>query len=656
MPSSSSSWLPVDRRVRFGLSLACLVAALVPALGAAPQSARPRQGESKGRAILRNPDQFHPSSAYYLVAPQAVKSTYLVDDHLRVVHEWQSDYPPGLSAYLRDDGSLLRTATIPNTPFSGENGGRVELYTWNGAFQWGVEYNSDRAQQHHDAILLPNGHVLMIALETRTAGEAIEAGRSPETLPDGPEIWVDTLVEMDPQTSAVTWTWRIWDHLVPPGARPADYPGLIDPNFAVAQNPDWTHCNAVAYNADLDEVMISTRHLSEIWIIDHSTTSDEATGHTGGRRGHGGDLLYRWGNPASYGRPGPQQLYGQHNAQWIPAGLPGAGHILMFNNGDKVLRPWSTAVEIVPPVQDDGLYTFDDSVGYGPSAPVWQYTADPPQSLYGTFASGVQRLANGNTLISVTPTGRFREVTPDGQVLRDYQLELAGAPLEMFRVNRFEPRLAGVCVVDAGTDGGNTRRGADVPAVNDERGTTNAAELRARPPLSAVAYCFFAVNVPSTPATAIDPFNPPSSPSVPVNTRWYVVPSWSLSNSKVTILSFTAPVTGVSLPSRVAVPDSVSPSCFQTVVNFTGLPTTSPSTFQVPATSAARTVTAVRATATIASASFLIRTSGEWGNGHRFCQLIVFTVNTKTRRPAVPGHLTRGPGRAPRPVVRLRRR
>ena len=69
---------------------------------------------------------------------------------------------------------------------------------------------------------------------------------------------------------------------------------------------------------------------------------------------------------------------------------------------------------------------------------MWQYTADPPQSLYGTFASGVQRLANGNTLISVTPTGRFREVTPDGQVLRDYQLELAGAPLEMFRVNRFE--------------------------------------------------------------------------------------------------------------------------------------------------------------------------------------------------------------------------
>jgi hypothetical protein len=119
------------------------------------------------------------------------------------------------------------------------------------------------------------------------------------------------------------------------------------------------------------------------------------------------------------------------------------------------------------------------------------------------------------------------------------------------------------------------------------------------------------VNVPSTPATAIDPFNPPSSPSVPVNTRWYVVPSWSLSNSNVTVLSFTEPITGVSLPSRVAVPASVSPSCFHTVVNFTGLPTTSPSTFQVPATSAAITVTAVRATATSASATFFIGPSAE---------------------------------------------
>ena len=426
-------------RARLPLSLVCLVAALVPVLRASPQEPRQRQGDSKGTAVLRDPARWHPSSAYYLVAPLDDQSTYLVDDHLQVVHEWQSEYLPALSAYLRDDGSLFRMAEIQTSEIPGSYGGGLELFTWRGALQWSLQYASAISQQHHDAILLPNGHVLMIAWETRTIGEAIDAGRRPETLPDAPAIYSDTLVEMDPQTGAVTWIWRIWDHLVPPGARPADHPGLFDPNLAASPSADWTHVNSVAYNADLDEVLVSSRNLSEIWILDHGTTTEEAAGHTGGRRGRGGDLLYRWGNPASYGAAGPRQLFGQHNAQWIPAGLPGEGHILLFNNGDPVARPWSTAVEIVPPLQDDGLYTFDSRTGFGPSEPVWQYTADPPQSLFGSYASGVQRLQNGNTLLAVTETGRFREVGADGHLVSDFQLELNGAPLRMFRVLRFEP-------------------------------------------------------------------------------------------------------------------------------------------------------------------------------------------------------------------------
>jgi hypothetical protein len=400
---------------------------------------RQRQGPAKGTAVLRDPNEWHPSTAYYLVAPLDVNTTYLVDDHLQIVHEWESDYRPALSAYLRDNGNLFRTAEIESSDIPGSYGGRLEFFSWHGALQWSLQYASNNALQHHDAILLPNGHVLMIAWETRTIGEAIDAGRRPESLPEGPVIYSDTLVEMDPQSGAVTWTWRIWDHLVPRGARVADYPGRFDPNLAASPSADWTHVNSVAYNADLDEVLVSSRNLSEIWIIDHGTTTEEAAGHTGGRRGRGGDLLYRWGNPAAYGASGPRQLFGQHNAQWIPAGLAGAGHILLFNNGEPVTRPWSTAVEIVPPLQADGLYTFDPRTGFGPASPVWEYTADPPESLFGSYASGVQRLKNGNTLIAVTETGRFREVRPDGTLAADYQLELNGAPLRMFRVVRLEP-------------------------------------------------------------------------------------------------------------------------------------------------------------------------------------------------------------------------
>jgi hypothetical protein len=98
-------------------------------------------------------------------------------------------------------------------------------------------------------------------------------------------------------------------------------------------NPDWTHFNGVAYNADLDQIVLSVHSFSEIWIIDHSTTTGEAAGHKGGRSGKGGDLLYRWGNPRVYraGTVKDQKLFSQHNAHWIPKGYPGEGHLLVFN-------------------------------------------------------------------------------------------------------------------------------------------------------------------------------------------------------------------------------------------------------------------------------------------------------------------------------------
>ena len=112
------------------------------------------------------------------------------------------------------------------------------------------------------------------------------------------------------------------------------------------------HVNAVAYNADLDQIALSSPNFSEIWIIDHSTTTEEAKGHTGGRWGKGGDILYRWGNPRAYknGTSRDQRLFFQHNIQWIPRGLPGEGHLLVFNNGGgRKPEEYSSVDEFVPP-------------------------------------------------------------------------------------------------------------------------------------------------------------------------------------------------------------------------------------------------------------------------------------------------------------------
>lgn len=131
-----------------------------------------------------------------------------------------------------------------------------------------------------------------------------------------------------------------------------------------ADNPrgvkDWTHVNAISYNPVLDQIMLSYNTASELNIIDHSTTTEEAKGHTGGRYGKGGDFLYRFGNPATMRGDllQKQSLFVQHNIHWIPDGsnpcydaVPGGaeGHILLFNNGRVPDRHWTTVDEFKLP-------------------------------------------------------------------------------------------------------------------------------------------------------------------------------------------------------------------------------------------------------------------------------------------------------------------
>jgi hypothetical protein len=186
------------------------------------------------------------------------------------------------------------------------------------------------------------------------------------------------------------------------------------------RDPDWMHVNAVAYNADLDQIALSSPHFSEIWIIDHSTTREEARGHTGGRWGKGGDLLYRWGNPRAYrnGTKLEQRLFYQHNIHWIPKGLPGEAHLLVFNNGpSRVPVEHSSVDEFVPPTDKDGNYTRGKRGPFGPANALWSYSAPNKKDFYSWFISGAQRLPNGNTLINAGALGVVFEVTPEGETV-----------------------------------------------------------------------------------------------------------------------------------------------------------------------------------------------------------------------------------------------
>jgi len=120
-------------------------------------------------------------------------------------------------------------------------------------------------------------------------------------------------------------------------------------------------------------------------VIDHSTTTAEAASHAGGRSGKGGDLLFRWGNPETYraGSTSDKKLFNQHDATWIDKGYPGAGNILVFNNGvGRQINSYSTVDEIVPPVNDNGIYYLEPGSSYGPENLIWSYTGSPSSMFY----------------------------------------------------------------------------------------------------------------------------------------------------------------------------------------------------------------------------------------------------------------------------------
>jgi hypothetical protein len=411
----------------------------------------PTAGQSNG---VQNEE--YPFDGYTLFAPIMSTTTYLINLSGEVVHTWNSNYNPRMSAYLPETGHLLRTAKMSVNPTfdAGGAGGGVEIIDWDGNVIWDFEYSTDQHCLHHDIEMLPDGNVLMIAWEYKTALEAIAAGRNPALVIDA--LWPDHIIEVEPTGATggnIVWEWHVWDHLIQDYDPTkdnygvvADHPELIDINFAPGM--DLNHINSVDYNPEFDQIILSAHAFAEIWVIDHSTTTEEAAGHTGGNSGKGGDILYRWGNPQAYraGGEADQKFFRQHDAHWIEPGLPGEGNILVFNNGAG--RPegnYSSVDEIVPPVDSNGNYYLAPGSAYGPENLAWTYTAENPGDFFALNLGGAQRLPDGNTLISDGPHGVFFEVTPAGDIVWEYVNPFPGPNRRRtFKAHRYAPDYPGL--------------------------------------------------------------------------------------------------------------------------------------------------------------------------------------------------------------------
>lgn len=421
-----------------------------------------RRGSSRG-LVTRSA---RVSDGYVLLAPLLSTTTYLVDRAGKVVKTWESAYPPGVSAHLLDNGNLLRTARPRSDSRFGAAGvgGRLEEIDWRGKVVWEFDVASTVRVQHHDVAPVPGGNVLVLAWEAKSREESLLAGRRPHRV--GPiGLLAECLLEVRPtrpRGGVIVWEWHLWDHLVqqldPDRAGyglVAEHPEKVDVNggraaerttdellgrlrslgylagsgTAADVDADFVHANAVAYHPRLDQVALIASQYHEVWVLDHGTTTAEAAGHAGGRSGRGGDLLYRWGNPAAYGRGRlrDQRLFGPHDARWIPDGLPGAGHLMVFSNGPTHDADVSSVLEVETPLEADGRYALASGAPYGPPEPVWEFAGSGGRRLSAEFLSGAHRLANGDTFVTAGPEGRILEVTPNGEIVWEYLNPFSGS-------------------------------------------------------------------------------------------------------------------------------------------------------------------------------------------------------------------------------------
>jgi hypothetical protein len=117
--------------------------------------------------------------------------------------------------------------------------------------------------------------------------------------------------------------------------------------------------------------------------------------------------------------------------------LPGAGNILIFNNGHVGSeREYSAVDEIVPPQNKDGTYDRKPDNAFGPTKVEWSYTAPKKTDFFAYLVSGAQRLPNGNTLICSGTSSTVFEVTPQLEVVWKFTSPSRG---HLFRSDRFGP-------------------------------------------------------------------------------------------------------------------------------------------------------------------------------------------------------------------------
>lgn len=357
---------------------------------------------------------YDPDKAYncYVLFDGRDDRAQLIDMQGTAVHSWPySGWPVEMidPAYANGErGHLL--GQKEKDAFANET---VIEMDWDGTivWEWGKEAPGGKAGQDHDLARLPNGNTLILGYYPRIVPEI-----SDEPVRD------QNIYEVTPNGELV-WQWSAVDHREQLGVTEDMTVLLLDPrirnrrtgllalnNMQPLGTNKWHRDGDTRFHPD--NIMIDSRDGNFIAIIERSS----------------GDIVWLSGPnyPSSQDMskrkfvgevPRPlDQTAGQHDAHLIPDGYPGAGNILLFDNGGYSGWPpvyhflWqATRILEIDPITMDIVWQYDASSS---GEQVWNF--------FSYFMGGARRLPNGNTLICETIHGRIFQVTPDGEIIWEY--------------------------------------------------------------------------------------------------------------------------------------------------------------------------------------------------------------------------------------------
>ena len=304
-------------------------------------------------------DPARSTPGFLLLRPAEGDRAFLLDPDGRVAHEWQTGFGVTNWAYLLPNGNLFANEYAEVRKGVALTGsGRMSEYDKSGKLVW----RHDDPYQHHDARRLPDGAIYAAFSELSDAQKAqIPGGVPGSETPGGPFGEVIRRVDESGQT---VWEWSFLNL------------GLEShPLHRNSNRWSYGHTNTVQPLAD-GKLLISSKNLCLLFILDPES----------------GAVIWEYQN---------DEMGGQHDASMLAN-----GNILCFANGAYARDLHHSQIWEIDPKRNEV---------------VWRYKSrDNMTSFFSPHMGGVERLPSGNTLICEGNKGCIFEVTPDGEIVREF--------------------------------------------------------------------------------------------------------------------------------------------------------------------------------------------------------------------------------------------